>query len=195
MSQTAQRRMTSTSVKSIMGKRVLVPTAMVGKRVKLTVQGDGNTIDVLDKEGEFVQSITEPGLVLTKRIFNLKASSQLAMGNERNRQILKDALAAEKARKHDEASELFTEYMNKTQVSVGILLPSATAGKLANNVEISGVVSRIDTDNGSLLTVDPSTISVHEPETLALSTFNLEDFTGEEEEPVAAQTATASAEA
>lgn len=168
--------MTSASVKSIMSQRTLIPTSSVGKRVKVSVQGNGNTIDVKDSEGEFVQSATEPGTVLQKRIFNCKANSQLAMLNTRNRETLQAALKAEKDGNLDKASELFSEYLNKTQVSFGVLLPSATAGKLSNNVEIAAEVQEITTEKGSLLTLNPSTISIVEPEAFGKTVFNLADY-------------------
>ncbi len=176
---TNSRPMTSSSVKSIMQKRITVPAQAVGKRVKLMLQGNGNVIDVKDKEGNEVQSVVEPGTVLQKKIFNTRANSALAMGNERNRQYLKDALAAEKAGEAEKAAELFNNYLNATQISFGVLLPSAIVDKLSTGVEIAGTIQKIDTDNGSLLTIDPSTISVVEPEVYGTTTFDLSDFTDE----------------
>lgn len=180
------RKMTSQSVKAIMNQRVLIPETAVSKRVKLAIQGNGNTIDVKDKDGNFVASAADPNLVLQKRIFNCKANSGLAMGSERNRKLLKDAIAAEKAGDADKAHELFNEYLNRVQLSFGILLPSAVVEKLASGVEIAASITKVTTENGSLLTIDPSTISVVEPETYGKTTFSLEDFAGDEDETPAA---------
>jgi len=176
---TTKRNMTSASVKSIMQKRQTIPAAAIGKRVKFLLAGDGNVIDVKNKDGELVQSVVEPGTVLQKRIYNLNANSGLAMQNQRTRQYVLDGLAAEKAGNAEQASELFNEYLNSTQMSFGILLPSAIVTKLTKNTEIVGTVQRIDTDNGSLLTIDPTTISIAEPESYGTTSFNLDDFTTE----------------
>ena len=189
---TTQRSMTSTSVKAIMQKRSTIPTDAVGKRVKFLIQGDGNVIDVKDKEGKLVMS-TIPGFegtVLQKKIFNLRANSLLAMQNERTRSYILDGLKAEKAggtislerdgKPTDvTASELFNDYLNATQMSFGVLLPSNIAEKLASGVEIAATVVRVDTDNGSLLTIDPSTLSIVEPESYGTTVFNLDDFTAD----------------
>lgn len=171
-----QRLMTSQSVRSIMNKRILIPAEAVGKRVKLAIQGNGNTIDVKDKEGKLVASYLDKSVVLQKTIFNTKANSGLAVTNSRNRQLLKDAMAAEKGGDAEKAHELFNEYLNATQLSFGILLPSSIVAKLAAGVEIAATVDKVTTDNGSLLTIDPSTISIVEPEIYGKTTFNMDEF-------------------
>lgn len=173
------RPLTSASVRSIMTKRDVAAAAHVGKKVVFTIQGDGNVIDVLNKAGETVTSTIAgyEGTVLQKRIFNLKANSQLAMTNARTRQFMIDGLAAEKAGKAAQASELFNQYLNACQLSFGVLLPSAIVDQLSNGVDIAAKVIQVDTENGSLLTIDPSTISVKAPEYLESGTsFNIDDF-------------------
>jgi hypothetical protein len=170
------RAITSSSVKGIMNKRALVKAEQIGRRVVLTVQGDGNTVDVKDKEGNYVQSVVEPGTVLQKRIFNAKANSEIAMKNPRNRQYLIDAIAAEKAGDTAKADELFSAYLNAVQISFSVVLPNAVASKLGNNVEISGKVQEITTEKGSLLTIDPSSISVTAPELCVDTKFSFDEF-------------------
>lgn len=186
MTTTTQRKLTQAGVKGIMTKRIMVPANAVGKRVKFLVQGNGNTVDVRNKEGDFVTS-TIPGYegtVLQKKIFNLRANSAVAMSNTRNRQYLIDALKAEKAGDAEKANELFNEYLNSTQMSFGILLPSNIADKLSAGVEIAATVTEVTTENGSLLTIDPSTISIVEPEVYGSTSFDMNDFIEDEEEPV-----------
>jgi hypothetical protein len=189
------RPITIASVKSIMNGRVTVPTTAVGKRVKLLIQGDGNVVDVFDKQGNPVASVVEPDTQLQKRIFNARANSEMAMKNPRNIGYLKNGIAAEKAGgtvkgiigsetkpvEHT-ADEYLSAYLNATQLSFGVLLPSATADKIQSGVEIAATVQRIEGENGSLLTIDPSTISVQAPETLSSTSFNIDDFMDEEEE-------------
>lgn len=184
MSTTTQRKRTQAGVKGIMTKRILVPANAVGKRVKFLVQGNGNIVDVKNREGELVTS-TIPGYegtVLQKKIFNLRANSAVAMSNTRNRQYLIDALKAEKAGDQEKANELFGEYLNATQMSFGILLPSAIADKLSAGVEIAATVTEVTTENGSLLTIDPSTISIVEPEVYGSTSFDMNDFIEDEED-------------
>lgn len=178
MSTVARRNMTSASVKAIMSKRSTIPAEAVGKRVKFFVQGDGNVIDVKDKLGNLVQSTIpgQEGIVLQKKIFNLRANSGLAMQNPRTRQYIIDALKEEKDGDPLKADELFNSYLNSTQMSFGVLLPSSVAERITSGVEIAASVIRVDTEAGSLLTIDPSTISVVEPESYGSVAFNLDDF-------------------
>ena len=187
--------MTGASVSNIMNKRQLVPISKIGKgAITLTIQGNGNVIDVLTKDGEQVGSITD-GTPLQKKIFNTKANSEMAMKNERNGKLLRDAIRAEKAGETTKADELYSEYLNKVQFSFSVLLPSAVADKLSSNVEISGKVQQVTTDNGSLITLDPSTISVLAPEQLGSTSFSLPDDEDEKTEEVKAPVETASVEA
>lgn len=176
---TNSRLLTSGSVKSIMSKRDLVKSSHIGKKVVFTIQGNGNTIDVRDKAGELVQSTIpgQEGTVLQKAIFNLKANSQLGMSNERTRKYFIDGCVAEKQGDVELASELFNKYLNASQLTFGVLLPSAVVDQLSNGVDIAAKVIKVDTENGSLLTIDPSTIAVQAPELLNAGTgFNMEDF-------------------
>ncbi len=176
MSQT--RKINLKSVQSIMKGRVAVPQSSVGKRVRLMIQGDGTEIDVTDKDGNLVTSTApgEEGTVLRKRIFNLRAASGLAMTNPRNKEFLVAGVRAEKAGDTDGADEAFSNYLNATQMSFGVITNSSVAAKLANGVEIAATVRQIDTEKGSLLTIDTQTISVVEPEVLDVLEFNIDDF-------------------
>lgn len=198
------RTLTSSAVKAIMSKRSTIPAEAVGKRVKFIIQGDGNVIDVTDKAGNVVRSITDTDLVLQKKIFNLKANSGLAMQNERTRSYIKNGLVAEKlgadGKVHGEingvtgdytAHQWLSAYLNSTQISFGVLLPNSVLAKLTGGVEIAATVQKIDTDNGSLLTIDASSISVVEPESYGSTEFNLDDFMDAVEEFEDAATAKA----
>jgi hypothetical protein len=182
------QQLNAKAVQVIMKQRGLVQEAQAGKKkVLLTVQGNGVIVDVKDKEGAFVQSVTEPGTVFRKMIFNVKANSDLAMRNPLNTAILKDAVLAERAGEAEKAHELYNSYLNKVQVSFSIPLPSKLEDKLSDGVEISARVEKITTDNGSLLTIDPKTISIVEPDALGKTTFDLDALLGTlaEEEPEA----------
>lgn len=182
------RLINSQSVKSIMSKRTLIPESAIGKRTVLTVQGNGNVIDVRNKAGEFISSVVDPNLVFQKKIFNCKAVSGIAMANPRNQQLLRDAIAAERSGDAEKASGLFNDFLNAVQLSFSIPLPSAKADKISDGVEIAGLIEKVTTENGSLLTVDASTISVVEPERYGSVNFNMDDFLPKEEKPETEET-------
>lgn len=175
MSNTNSRQMNMASVKGIMNKRILIPATAEGKTYLFTVQGNGNVIDVKNKDGELVQSIVEPGTVLQKTIFNTRANSALAMGLDINKQLLKDAVAAERAGDTAKAHELFNAYLNAVQISFSVLHPSSLLNQLSTNVDIKGKVQKITTDNGSLLTIDPSSIAIVAPEIAGTTNFSFDD--------------------
>lgn len=176
MSNTTQRQMNMASVKGIMNKRILIPASAEGKSFLFTIQGNGNVIDVKNKAGELVQSIVEEGTVLQKTIFNTRANSGHAMGLEINKQLLKDAVAAERAGDATKAHELFNKYLNAVQISLSVLHPSSLLSQLSTNVDIKGKVQKITTDNGSLLTIDPSSISVVAPEIAGTTNFSFDEL-------------------
>lgn len=179
----AQTNMTfnSKNVQQIMRKRTLVPETLVGKKVILTIRGNGTTIDVKDKSGNFVQSVVEAGTVFQKVIFNTESNSGIAMASVRNKQILQEALAAEKLGA-PEASDLFQDFLNAVQLSFSVPTTSSLIGKLGDRIDISARVIKVTTENGSLLTIDPATIAVKEPESLAPVDFDITSFMATDEE-------------
>lgn len=188
MTQTA-RLLNMQSVKSIMNNRVLIPQSATGKKFRLDIQGDGTIVDVTNKAGEAVLSIIagEEGTLLRKKIFNVRANSEIAMKNARNVQSLRDGVAAEKLGNMQAAHDAFNLYLNACQISFGIILNS-TGGivdQLSNGVEIAATITRIDTDNGSLLTIDPKTIAIMAPEVAGKTSFDFDAiFNTEGVEPV-----------
>lgn len=189
------------SVKSIMQKRALITNEMVGKLVEAFIQGNGNTIDMKNGNGELVESVVEPGTVARKTIYNLKANSALAMQNERNRNILRAGATAEKTgakvkfdlgdgEKEYSATELLSTYLNRVQLSFSVVLPSSIVANLGNGVLIKAIVQRIDPtperkaaepNAAPVLTIDPSTISLVAAQALSATTFDIDDILGEDE--------------
>lgn len=162
------------SVKAIFNKRGLITKAQIGKRVRLTVQSGGNVIDVENSDGEKIfEAGSNDGVVLQKKLFNLKCNSEVAIKNERNKGILKEANELEKAGDAEKAHDGYNDYLNKVQVSVGILSTASMFNKLQAGDEIAAQVQLITTENGELLTIDPSTISIMAPETVAQSSFDM----------------------
>lgn len=152
------------------------------RTVLLTIKGNGNSIDVKNKAGELVAQAGGDGVVLQKKIFNTNVNSAIAMKNPANVTLYKDACKAEKAGETDKAHDLFNQLANKLQVSFGLLLPSKFEFQLSDGVEISAKLQLITTDNGQIITIDPKTIRIMEPEVLATGGFSMEDpFAAEQE--------------
>ena len=186
--------LTKDTVRNIMKKRLTIPEALVGKKVLLTIQGNGNVIDVTDKSGNVVISklAGQEGIVLQKKIFNVRANSAGAMANQRTRQFMIDGLKAEQAGDTEKASELYNQYLNSCQISFGVLMPNRLAEELSSGVDIAGRIELVETENGKLLTIATDSITVKEPEMAESTSFDLDDFAAElEAEAKAAQAAAA----
>jgi hypothetical protein len=177
-----QTQVTKKMVQSIMSNRNQVTEQHVGKKLKLTIVGGGSPAqDVKTKDGELVQSVVETGTVAQKVIFNLNASSSIAMANPINRQLLKDGVNADIAGEAEVAHENFRKYLNATQISFSVFTTDRVLDKLGDRVDITAEIVKITTENGSLLTIDPKTIKVVEydaPSKVAFS-FDLDEETPE----------------
>lgn len=170
------------AVESIMNKRGRLDEALVGKKVRFTVQGNGTLMDVKKKAtGELVQSVVEPGTVFQTRIFNLSANSSIAAKSHANHALAAAGLAAERAGNYEEAHKYYTAFLNALQVSFNVPTTSRVCDQLGDQVDIEARVIKITTDNGSLLTIDPTTIRVIEPEVLATVAFSFDVFAPAEE--------------
>lgn len=172
MAQTQTRITTIASVQNIMNSRKKITEAMNGQYIVLTVRGNGNTIAVKDKNGDAVKAAGSD-LLLEKKIFNTLCNSSVAVKNERNQATLKEALAAEKAGDSAKAGELYNDYLNKTQVSVSVLSGTSNFDRIQDGDQIKGRVQVITTEKGSILTLDPKTISVVAPGYGEDSSFDL----------------------
>lgn len=169
------RLLNKASVVSIMNKRAKITEQHIGKKVLLTIMGNGTVVDVKNKAGEHVQSVVEPGTVFQTKIFNLQANSSIAMSNPLFKTLSAEGVAAEKAGNFTLASEKFTEFLNKTQISFNIPTSSSVTDKLVDRVDISARIIKITTENGSLLTIDPSTISIMAPELVSTTSFSFDE--------------------
>jgi hypothetical protein len=178
----AQQILNGKGVAAIMNSRLLITSAVIGRTVLLAIQGNGNTVEVKNKDGENVASYAGDGSIFEKKIFNGKANSEVAMRNPLNKQLLKDAIAAEKAGDADGAAEIYNKYLNKVQLSFNVPLPSALADRLGDRDDIAAKVMEIKTENGTLLTIDPKTIKVMEPTVLSTTKFTLEVGDDEDED-------------
>lgn len=168
-------RWTATSVSKQMNRRGLVRTTDEGKTMSFTAKGKPTQLSVTDKDGNYVPSAANPDEVLQKWIINVNANSQLAMQNPRTKQLLSDAIAKEKA--GENADEEYQAFLNATQVSFNVL-NEGVASQLTNNCEFSAKVVKITTENGSLLTLDATTVRILAPGELAQTKFDIEELLG-----------------
>jgi hypothetical protein len=145
--------LSAAKVRSIIASRSIVKTVQVGDTVRFHIQGNGVTIPVKTSAGAIVMA-NGTNIPLTKTIYGTKVNSQVAMMNERNRQLLKDAVAAEAAGADDfEVTKAFNTYLNKIQVSFSILHnPGRKIETFYNKQLVEAEVELITTDNGQLLT-------------------------------------------
>lgn len=174
MAQT-QRLLNKQSVKNIMNARMLAPASLVGKKVQLVIEGNGVDFEVKNSKGELVPSILADGTVFTKKIFNTKANSGIAMASTRNAEYLAAGRRAELAGDAEGANEQYQLFLRAVQLDFSVPTTSPIIRRLANGVEISARLTEVTTDNGKLLTIDPATISVLEPETLGKTEFVFDD--------------------
>lgn len=145
--------LTAATVRSIIASRAIVKTVQVGDTVRFHIQGNGVNIPVKDKQGITVMA-NGTNIPLTKTIYGTKVNSQVAMMNERNRQLLTDAVKAENAGADDfEVTQAFNTYLNKIQVSFSVLHnPGRKVETFYNKQLAEGEVELITTENGQLLT-------------------------------------------
>jgi hypothetical protein len=166
--------------------------AKAGKKVSLTIRGNGNWVDVKKKDGSLVGTAANPEEVLRKKIFNVKAVSEVAMLNPRNKALVTAATIAEKAGKAQEAADNYNAFLNATEISFSVLANHKLVDKLGNNVDISAKLELIETENGKIITIDASTIAIMEPESAQKTTFSLDEFFSSEEAEAATDTVPAS---
>lgn len=151
--QNSRISITSTSLTAIIKSRLLLKTVQVGETVRFHIQGNGVTIPVKKADGSIVLA-NGTNIPLTKTIYGAKVNSQVAMMNDRNRQMLKDAVEAENNDADEfEVSQAFNAYLNKIQVSFSILHnPGRAVVRFTDKQLVEAEVELITTDNGQLLT-------------------------------------------
>lgn len=128
--------------------------AQAGDTVRFHIVGNGNLIPVITKDGAQVMSNSDGNTPLYKTIYNVKANSQIAMQNPRNRMILTEAMKAETAGEVELAHTKFNEYLNRIQVSFSVIQnPGRPTVEFFNKQLVEGELEIITTENGQLITV------------------------------------------
>lgn len=142
-------RFDSKKALSFLRSRQTINQALVGHLISTTITGNGTLVDATDAEGKVIMVDGQP---LKKIIYNTKLNSSVAMENPRNKQILVDAMAAEKAGNFDEASDKFRDFLNAVQVSFSVWASSSR--QFNQGQPVAGTVSMVTTPKGSLLKLD-----------------------------------------
>jgi len=173
MAQTQSPINTLQSVQNIMNSRKKITDAMEGQFVVLTVRGNGNRIAVKDAKGDAVMAAGTTDVLLEKKIFNVNCNSSVAVKNDRTQSILRAGYTAEKAGDSAEAALQYNNYLNKTQVSFSVLSNSPLFDKIQSGDQIKGKVQLITTAKGSILTLDPKSLSIVAPSLGEDSSFDL----------------------
>jgi hypothetical protein len=176
------------AAQNIIAKRRIIRLTDADSVLKFEIQGNGNTIPVTDKNGAQVFSNGDSAVPLMKTIYNIKANSHVAMLNQRNRDILKAAMAAETQGDMELAHAKFNEYLNKIQVSFSVIInPGRSTAQFFNGQMVQGRVQLISTDNGQLLTLE-NVVAVRIEEAGKTPTFTLSDLMGLDDKAPDAQT-------
>lgn len=181
----------SKSAKNIFTSRPLVSESEIGQKRVFTVQNVSQPQDVKDAEGNLVLEANGTGAVLRKVIVGLTANSEIAVRNERNKAIRAEAMAAEAAGDATAADSLFNKYLNKCQLSFNVLSTSSLFGKITKGDDIKGIIEKVTTENGSLLTLGGVSIAAIE----RASTKSTWDDDAETAAPIDAEAAAAAAAA
>lgn len=175
---TDRRLIGSKAVQNIIAKRKIFRVTDDKQLFKFEIQGDGFTLAVTTKDGTAVLDFQ--GNPLMKTIYNTRVNSHVAMLNERNREILKGAVAAEQDGDMETAHAAFNDYLNKIQVSFSVILNPGQKNKVFSNGDlVKGRVELITTENGQLLTLENNSVTlVPIQEANATAAFTLDDLMG-----------------
>ncbi len=150
--------------KAFQSKRELKPEEVKsGARKLFSIKGNGTVIDVVDGSGRYVMSADGSGEVLRKKIFNTDYLSPSGLKNPASKIYLETAIRAEARGKKQEAADNYNAYLNSVSLSFSVLSNSKLFnGGIANGDQIAGNIQAIETAGGTLVTIDPKSITVKE---------------------------------
>lgn len=169
--------MTKESALAILNSRKMISAGQIGQLIQTTIVGNGTIIPMTDKEGNQVYDANKQPLF--KVIYNAKLNSGIAQANERNKDILREAMTAFKAGDAETASEKINEYLNKVQVSFNVILSSGQTAPFGPKEVVKGQVAMVTTENGSLLTLENvSAVAAVQAQSIKVDSF--EALLGEE---------------
>lgn len=147
-------KLTATSAQQILANRGIITAMQDGDTIRFHVQGNGNTIPVVNKDNQPVMA-NGTQIPLMKTIYGLKCNSHVAVINPLNKIIFTEGVKAEGDGDVDLAHEKFNQYLNKVQVSFSVLHnPGREPQKFYDRQLIEGEVKLITTEKGQLLTLE-----------------------------------------
>jgi len=164
------------TLKAFQSKRELTPEEVKnGVRKLFTIKGDGTIIDVLDGLGQYVMSADGSGEVLRKKIFNTDYLSPSGFKNPVAQEYLKRGIIAEGEGRKQDAADYFNAFLNAVTLSFSVLSNSKFFnGGIANGDQVAGNLQEVEGTNGTLVTIDPKTITVKQ--VTASSTTKINPF-------------------
>lgn len=175
---TGSLQLTAQIVQNMISSRAIVRLSDVGQTKRFHIRGNGNIIAVTTRDGAQVMSSSNPNQPLVKKIFNIQANSHVAMLNERNRAILREAMQAESVGDMELAHSKFNEYLNRIQVSFSVILNArGDNAEFYNKQLVEGEIELVTTDNGQLLTISNAR-AVRVEKLAATPAFTLSDLMG-----------------
>jgi hypothetical protein len=144
----AKRELTQEEVKS-------------GVRKLFTVKGNGTIVDVMTSGGDYVMSADGSGELLRKKIFNTDYLSPSGLNSPNAKEYLAEAVSHEVVGNKQEAANYYNAFLNAVSLTFSVLSNSKLFnGGIANGDQIAGNLQAIETPNGTLVTIDPKSITV-----------------------------------
>lgn len=167
----------TTSFKGILNSRKTLNMSHVGEQVLLTIQGAGSYQSAADQaEADLKAGKPAAKAYFDKRIHNVKANSQEAMGRSELRMLLSEAIAEEKAGNLEKASEMYNMYLNSVQVSFNVI--ADRSHKFQDGEAITAFVGTAETKAGHRAIVI-NDVRYKAPTTVETVKFDISDLTDE----------------
>jgi hypothetical protein len=164
----------------VINSRQLLKAVMIGQLIETSIVGQGTTIGLVDKDNKPVMDAL--GRQLQKTIYNTKLNSEVAMANPRNREILTAAIAAYKAGDAAKGSEHINDFLNKVQVSFGVIHQIDQPAPFTGGQFIAGKSELVTTEKGSTVVLN----GVMAPKATTAARTNItsfDDLLGEQAAP------------
>lgn len=159
-------------------KRASITPSDIDSQLTFRVSSEGVVVDVLDADGNPVQSMAEPGTVLQRKIWNVDAINAVALRKAENLELLKEGQKLEAAGQFEEAHEAYRTFFNRVTLSFSALLPlKPEFENLGTGDRVKGVIAAYAGRNGATLIVeDPRPVTA--ARTTGIDGFSLSTLLG-----------------
>lgn len=172
-------------------------------RITVMVVGNGNILDVRNADNELVQTYTNDGTTLQKKIFNTNTRAISGLNNPETKWHFNEGVKAERAGDEQLASDHFQAWLNRCTLSFSVLSTQPEFDTIGKGDEIDCSLESVTTENGTMIGISNKNIKIKAviagkttEATLddLLAQFTMQDDTIEEESKPA-QKATAASKA